>query len=937
MKKKLFAIALAVLLPLGLLAGSGDVNGDGKINIADIVELVNHLRGNTSEKFIFDEADANNDGNVDENDVHAIAELIQNGAEVVAADFELVIEKTDGTSYMIPITHNCPILGLAFLYAPDYLEVNMSKGSADDDKTYVLCSEIKRIYTRDYQGKISLPPSFVQAEASTPKSYGGQHVSFKLTSGESIQYDLMYVLKFNPTTKDGKIVWNIEGSRNFTLDNVESIDFISYNYDEVEVRKALIELYNEMNGDNWPESYKENWCTDEPIWKWHGINEYDEGKPYVVTLDLHDLMFGANSISTSTFPKSIERMGPIGSLNLANTQIEGSIPSYLGNIYSLDFIDLYGNKLSGTIPESICKLPYINYFDIQNNQFEGQLPEKVIMWLMDRLPGNNVNFDNNFFTGKVPEGIRNHPKFCEYWPALLIQKGKGLDLSDLKIPAPAFTTKDMSGNTIDLAEIYKKNKYTLLYKWAFWCPFSEVYNKKVLPVYNAYKDNGFEIIGIHYDINYDDGLAEYKKDHDIPWRNIIARDWAYSDYDGAGLFQWGTTPEVYLVDQNGNIVFNSFMDEKGKLPLTYDRKEHLFPYLEKIFGPVNYDFYTSTDYSKDGEVMTLQKATQGQGIDLVFVGEGFTDKDLEDGEEYEWYMKKALNQFFLYEPYRSLQPRFNVYAVKAVSPNAEFYGNATHAIDEDVSKAFEYASKVPNLIEGRPMFVNVIYKEDTGGRSYCKMLEDDSYVAFMMDGVSNVLNHEAGGHGIGKLFDEYVEYTGLTLPEEEKTELENYWTTAGWGANVDWHSDPTEVKWSAFVSDNSYADENIGAYEGCYLYQFGAYRPTENSMMRYNDTPFNAPSREAIYKRVMKLSEGDSWTYDRDEFVTFDTSGHAQFVEAQTSASRAMARGSVNDRSNTQKRITTRPPVILKGTWRDATKCEKVEYTSKPVGSSFKR
>lgn len=758
---------------------------------------------------------------------------------------------------------------------------------------------------------LALLPLFGWAQQ---KNYYGQHVSIKRTTGDSIQYDLIYVEKFKPATNDGKIVWNIQGSRNFILNDIENIDFRSYNYDEVETRKALIDLYHEMDGDNWPESYKENWCSDKPIWEWHGINEYDKNVPYVKSLDLHDMFFGANGISTGNFPKSIERLGPIGSLNLANTRIEGSIPEYIGNIYSLDYLDLYGNKLSGTIPVSIAKLPFLNMFDIQDNLFEGQLQEEFIYGLMDKLPGCNVNLNNNFFTGKIPEKIINHPQFCDFWPSMITQKGEGLDLTDLKIPAPTFITKDIKGNTIDLKEEYKKHKYTLLYKWGFWDPLSEAYNKKLIPVYNSYKDKGFEIIGFHYDVGSNDGLTDYIKDHEITWNNSISYDWSLEDTgNGRAIFQWGGTPSVFLVDQNGVIVFNSLRDEKGKLPLTYDRNERLFPYLEEIFGPVEYSFYTSTDYSHDGEFITLQTATIGQGIDLVFVGEGYTDKDLENGEEFKWLMTKAKNQFFDYEPYRSLQDRFNVYAVKAVSPNAEFYGNAVHAIDEDVTKAFEYASKVPDLIPNRPMHVCVVYKEDIGKRSYCNLLEDNSFVCYSMDGVSDVLIHEAGGHGFGKLMDEYVEYTGLKLTEDSKTEMENKWTTLGWGANVDWRSDPTEVKWAKFISDSRYADENNGVYEGSYLYQYGAYRPTENSMMRYNDTPFNAPSREEIYKRVMKESDGDSWTYDYETFVAFDAPGREQFVN-----SLSRARGEKSPKVQPVQR--TAPPVFLKGTWRDALK-----------------
>ena len=756
------------------------------------------------------------------------------------------------------------------------------------------------------------------------QNYYGQHVSIKLTTGDSIQNDIGFFGTFKPVVKEGKVVWQIPSNaidKNYTLDNVESIDFRSKEYDEIEVRKALTEFYQALDGDNWP--HKDNWCSDKPIIEWYGININCGGDmyhvPWVKYLDLTDFFFAQWDYSPGSLPECLVRMGPIETLRMPNFMLKGSIPDFLGNIYSLGEINFYGNQLTGTIPVSISKLPLLYNFDIQYNMFEGQLPEEFLCNLMDKLPGNNINFTNNFFTGKIPERIVNHPQFCDFWPALITQRGEGLDLSDLKIPAPTFSTKDINGNTIDLKEEYKKHNYTLLYKWGLWCNISEEFNKKLVPVYKAYKDKGLEVIGIHYDLNLDDGLADYLKDHDVPWKNAIAKEWD-GTRDGRGLFQWGGTPQVYLVDQEGTIVFNSLTDENGHLPLDYDRKERLFPYLEEIFGPVNYNFYTSTDYSHDGEVIILQKATTGQGIDLVFVGEGYTDKDLENDEDFRYTMNKAVNQFFGYEPYCSMRDRFNVYAVKAVSPNAEFYGNAVHAIDEDATKAFEYASKVQDLIPNRPMHVCVVYKENIGKRSYCNLLGDNSFVCYAMDGVSNVLTHEAGGHGFGKLFDEYEEYTGMTLPEESKTELENQWTTLGWGANVDWRSNPTEVKWAKFINDDRYVDEQIGVYEGSYLYQFGAYRPTENSMMRYNDMPFNAPSREEIYKRVMKESEGDSWSYDYETFVAFDAAGRQQFADA-LNLNRAQKKNA--PKAIEKQQIRTAPPVFLKGTWRDALKKNK--------------
>ena len=333
---------------------------------------------------------------------------------------------------------------------------------------------------------------------------------------------------------------------------------------------------------------------------------------------------------------------------------------------------------------------------------------------------------------------------------------------------------------------------------------------------------------------------------------------------------------------------------------------------------MDYEYYTSTDYSKDGEVMTLQTATVGQGFDIVFVGEGFVDKDMAEGGKYEQKMQEAMEQFFAYEPYTSLRSRFNVYAVKAVSPNAEFFGDTHHAIDKNDAKAFEYAKKVTALSADGPLHVNVIYN-NMAGRSVTNMYSGDgSYVAYMMDGISMVLNHEAGGHGIGRLHDEYVEpgNEGLTLPEELKAAADRQWEQYGWGANIDWRSNPAEVKWAHFINDSRYAGEGLGVYEGSWLYSYGAYRPTQNSMMRYNDCPFNAPSREAIYKYVMQESEGNGWTYDYETFVAFDEAGRAEFTDALNSRARRLAPGKDIQR----RQQLTAPPVFVKGTWRDALK-----------------
>lgn len=93
MNKKLLALFLACFLPSAMFAGSGDANNDGKVDVADIVEIISNyiLKSRNDLDRIWTDvkvdvkkiwADANVDGKIDMNDVKAIADyLIMTEAE----------------------------------------------------------------------------------------------------------------------------------------------------------------------------------------------------------------------------------------------------------------------------------------------------------------------------------------------------------------------------------------------------------------------------------------------------------------------------------------------------------------------------------------------------------------------------------------------------------------------------------------------------------------------------------------------------------------------------------------------------------------------------------------------------------------------------------------------------------------------------------------
>lgn len=76
-------IAALYLKDVSLEEGKpGDVNPDNDLNILDVVWMVKHLNGNTPEGFIYDAADLNGDGQIDEQDLQILITLVMEYAEM---------------------------------------------------------------------------------------------------------------------------------------------------------------------------------------------------------------------------------------------------------------------------------------------------------------------------------------------------------------------------------------------------------------------------------------------------------------------------------------------------------------------------------------------------------------------------------------------------------------------------------------------------------------------------------------------------------------------------------------------------------------------------------------------------------------------------------------------------------------------------------------
>ena len=327
--------------------------------------------------------------------------------------------------------------------------------------------------------------------------------------------------------------------------------------------------------------------------------------------------------------------------------------------------------------------------------------------------------------------------------------------------------------------------------------------------------------------------------------------------------------------------FFLMMKDKSGNPLALDT---LFIYQEGAS-----DGYQSTDYSQDGKVSQLNIASQGKGIPIVIMGDGFVDKEIADGS-YSRTINQTMEHLFSEEPIKSLREYFDVYQVTAVSKRNIFDGTSstvfgtvpdhqTMGIDVDASQVMKYVKKVEGIDSIHALAVVIMNMNINKGVTYMmasNKISDYSYsiaLCPVIDSLKSemfrsVLVHEAVGHGFAKLADEYVRSTEGSATDDDIKKLKELQTKLGWYLNVDSEKDSTKVLWTKFIYDAEFSNEKIGTYEGGYTFFKGVYRPSEESMMRSNDAPFNAPSRQAIYNKVMKMALDRTPTYQ--EFVEFD-------------------------------------------------------------------
>lgn len=300
---------------------------------------------------------------------------------------------------------------------------------------------------------------------------------------------------------------------------------------------------------------------------------------------------------------------------------------------------------------------------------------------------------------------------------------------------------------------------------------------------------------------------------------------------------------------------------------------------------------TQYDYEYDeDEIITLQRHTKGNGVNLVFLGDGYSAKDISDGN-YMQDMKEQVENFFGIEPYKTYRDYFDVYTAIAMSPEsgigtintiryAKFETTYTGGIGLkcDYDAAFAYALRMPTVNKGNlNQSLVIITPNSTDYAGICQMWEDGSAIAFCPKSTygypldtRGVIQHEAGGHGFGKLGDEYIYHNEFidfcTCNCCGHVDAINWGKSLGWYDNLSLTGKMHEVPWSHLIFDDRYSDV-VDIFEGGYMHARGVFRSEQNSCMN-NDIPYYSTiSRESIVKRIMKYA---GQTYSFEDFVAND-------------------------------------------------------------------
>ena len=395
------------------------------------------------------------------------------------------------------------------------------------------------------------------------------------------------------------------------------------------------------------------------------------------------------------------------------------------------------------------------------------------------------------------------------------------------------------------------------------------------------------------------------------------------------------------------------------LLLTFASCEKDDDYRAPYIPDTSSDFSFTYDGTK-GDVYIIQEHTKGTyGFPIVIMADGYSQTEIDNGA-YKTAISNAVNALTMQKPMKDLAEYLDIYGVVAVSEHSgidyskhdtafktylESRENTNVIGDTTKIRGFTYCTLRKDLNRLKnALTIMLLNSADYAGVTL--MALDTTVVDTIPQGWSlsyipayatvsngdNVFNelimHEAVGHGIGKLGDEYWYNTKPTQDEINSYKSDRKY---GFSTNIKYFAEEDYTKFTPiyyiykadkeekyyihrtvdseedilvpFANDSRYDSEGCNWIQGGYTYitltsdkcgeeyeyidekgqtkkvdpfrcKANFYRSSNLSMMgdvvNYVDLKFNILSRLAIYKRINKVANGDGWKYDFETFAKFD-------------------------------------------------------------------
>ncbi len=121
-------------------------------------------------------------------------------------------------------------------------------------------------------------------------------------------------------------------------------------------------------------------------------------------------------------------------------------------------------------------------------------------------------------------------------------------------PAPAFTLTDLEGKLVSLSDF--KKKAILLDFWATWCPPCVKEIPHFITLYEQYKDQGFEVVGISVDREGVEVVKSFAEQHRINYPILMSNQRVIQRYGGVP-----SIPTTFLINNPSCDLFIEYVSE----------------------------------------------------------------------------------------------------------------------------------------------------------------------------------------------------------------------------------------------------------------------------------------------------------------------------------------------------------------------------------------